>query len=57
MPQWAKLTKREGDAVYVNLDNAVSIQWSEREKGSIITFLSRDGFTVQENPEKILNNR
>jgi hypothetical protein len=42
--------------VYVNLENAVSVYWSERDKGTIIAFVGgeKDALTVQEKPEQIL---
>jgi hypothetical protein len=40
MASWLKCTaKRDGAAVYVNLENAVSVYWSERDKGTIIAFV------------------
>jgi hypothetical protein len=41
--------------VYVNLENAVSVYWSERDKGTIIAFVGgeKDAVTVQEKPEQI----
>jgi hypothetical protein len=51
--------KRGGKPVYVNLENAVSISWSERDKGTIIAFIGgeKDAVTVEEEPEKILLKR
>ena len=48
-----------GAAVYVNLENAVSVYLSERDKGTIISFVGgeKDAVTVQENPEQILKDR
>jgi hypothetical protein len=45
--------------VYVNLENAVSVYWSERDKGTIIAFVGgeKDAVTVQEKPEQILKDR
>jgi hypothetical protein len=41
MASWLKCTaKRDGAAVYVNLDNAVNVYWSERDKGTIIAFVA-----------------
>jgi hypothetical protein len=60
MTNWMKCTaKRGGGPVYVNLENAVSISWSERDKGTIIAFIGgeKDAVTVEEKPEKILLNR
>ena len=51
--------KRDGAAVYVNLENAVSVYWSERDKGTTIAFVGgeKDAVTVQEKPEQILKDR
>jgi hypothetical protein len=60
MKNWLKCTaKRGGEAVYVNLDNAVSVYWSERDKGSVIAFIGgeKDAVTVEEKPEYILQER
>ncbi len=60
MASWMKLTaKRGGEAVYVNLDNAVSVYWSERDKGTVIAFVGgeKDAVTVGEKPEQILSGR
>jgi hypothetical protein len=60
MTNWMKCTaKRGGKPVYVNLENAVSISWSERDKGTIIAFIGgeKDAVTVEEEPEKILLKR
>ena len=50
MASWLKCTaKRDGAAVYVNLENAVSVYWSERDKGTIIAFVGgeKDAVIVQ----------
>jgi hypothetical protein len=40
MASWLKcIAKRDGAPVYVNLENAVSVYWSERDKG-----MNRPGF-------------
>ena len=59
MASWLKCTaKRDVAAVYVNLENAVSVYWSERDKGTIIAFVrEKDAVTVQEKPEQILKDR
>jgi hypothetical protein len=60
MTSWLKCTaKRGGEAVYVNLDNAVSVSWSERDKGTVIAFIGgeKDAVMVQEKPEEILSGR
>jgi hypothetical protein len=59
MANWFKCTaKRDGAAVYVNLENAVSVYWSERDKGTIIGFVGgeKDAVIVQEKPEQILKD-
>jgi hypothetical protein len=36
MKNWLKCTaKRSGEPVYVSLDNAVSVYWSDRDKGTV----------------------
>ena len=44
--------------MYVHLENAVSVYWSERDKGTIIAFVGgeKDAVTVQEKPEQILKD-
>ena len=57
MASWLKCTaKRDGAAVYVNLENAVSVYWSERDKGTIIAFVGgeKDAFTVQKRRASLL---
>jgi hypothetical protein len=57
MASWLKcIAKRDGAPVYVNLENAVSVYWSERDKGTIIAFVGgeKDAVTVQEKPEQII---
>ena len=60
MANWLKCTaKRDGAPVYVNLENAVSVYWSERDKGTIIAFVGgeKDAVIVQEKAEQILKDR
>jgi hypothetical protein len=60
MKSWLKCTaKRGGEAVYINLDNAVSVYWSDRDKGTVIAFIGgeKDAVTVEEKPEYILQGR
>jgi hypothetical protein len=60
MKNWLKCTaKRGGEPVYVNLDNAVSVYWSDRDKGTVIAFIGgeKDAVTVEERPEYILQDR
>jgi hypothetical protein len=60
MKNWLKCTaKRGGESVYVNLDNAVSVYWSDRDKGTVIAFIGgeKDAVTVEEKPEYILQVR
>jgi hypothetical protein len=60
MKNWLKCTaKRGGESVYVNLDNAVSVYWSDRDKGTVIAFVGgeKDAVTVEEKPEYILQDR
>ena len=60
MKNWLKCTaKRSGEPVYVNLDNAVSVYWSDRDKGTVIAFIGgeKDAVTIEEKPEDILKDR
>jgi hypothetical protein len=58
MASWRKCTaRRGGGAVHVNLENAVSVYWSERDKGTVIAFIGgeKDAVLVEERPEQILS--
>ena len=60
MTNWLKCTaKRGGESIYVNLANAVSVYWSDRDKGTVIAFIGgeKDAVTVEERPEVILQDR
>ena len=48
-----------GQRCKVNLENAASVYWSERDKGTIIAFVGgeQDAVTVQEKPEQIIKDR
>ena len=53
MASWLKCTaRRGGGAIHVNLENAVSIYWSERDKGTVIAFIGgeKDAVLVEERP-------
>ena len=40
MASWLKCTaRRGGGAIHINLENAVSVYWSERDKGTVIAFI------------------
>ena len=57
MAGWIRLTAKRGDAIYVNLDNALTIHWNEHDNASIIAFAgASDALTVQEKPEQILKS-
>jgi hypothetical protein len=39
-PSWLECTaRRGGGAIHVNLENAVSLYWSERDKATVIAFI------------------
>jgi hypothetical protein len=60
MASWLKCTaKRGGGAIHVNLENAVSVYWSERDKGTVIAFIGgeKDAVLVEERPEQIFSGR
>ena len=59
MASWLKCTaKRDGAAVYVNLENAVSVYWSQRDKGTIIAFVGGEKDQSQsKKPEQIIKDR
>jgi hypothetical protein len=60
MASWLKCTaRRGGGAIHINLENAVSVYWSERDKGTVIAFIGgeKDAVLVEERPEQILNGR
>ena len=49
--------RRGGGAIHINLENAVSVYWSERDKGTVIAFIGgeKDAVLVEERPEQILS--
>ena len=52
---WIKCTDMNKQAIYVNIENATSIFWIEKEKASIIGFPSGgDSIKVIEPPEAII---
>ena len=54
MASWLKCTaKRDEAAVYVNLKNAVSVYWSERDKGTIIAFVGGDKDAVTQSKRSL----
>jgi hypothetical protein len=58
MASWLTCTaKRGGGTIHVNLENAVSVYWSERDKGTVIAFIGgeKDAVLVEERPEQILS--
>jgi len=58
MASWLKCTaRRGGGAIHINLENAVSVYWSERDKGTVIAFIGgeKDAVLVEERPEQILS--
>jgi hypothetical protein len=59
MANWLKCTaKRGGGVIHVNLD-AVSVNWSERDKATVIAFIGgeKDAVLVEENPDQILGGK
>lgn len=60
MANWVKCTHRgDKSPVYVNIDTAMSIRWSENDKATIIAYAGgeRDVVRVIERPEDILKGR
>jgi len=56
MATWKKLTSLEQHAIYVNLDNVLSLAWHEHGHGTIITYagLEKDHIIVKEAPDEIV---
>jgi hypothetical protein len=56
---WAKLTLKGGQVIYVNLENANTVAWNDHDKGTIIVFPGgpEDVVMVQETPEMALSGR
>ena len=47
MASWLKCTaRRGGGAIHVNLENAVSVYWSERDKATVIAFIGGEKHAV-----------
>ena len=60
MANWRKCTAKRGSGtVYVNLENAVSVYWSERDKATVIAFIGgeKDAVLVEEQPDQILGDK
>jgi hypothetical protein len=53
---WTKLTAKTGHLIHVNLANAMSVIWNEKENASYIAFPGgrEDVLVVIETPEQIL---
>ena len=60
MASWLKCTaRRGGGAIHVNLENAVSVYWSERDKATVIAFIGgeKDAVLVEEKPDQVLGSK
>jgi hypothetical protein len=60
MASWLKCTaRRGGGAIHVNLENAVSVSWSERDRATVIAFIGgeKDAVLVEENPDQIMGGK
>jgi hypothetical protein len=60
MASWLKCTARRGGGpIHVNLENAVSVYWSERDKATVIAFVGgeKDAVLVEEKPEQIVGSK
>jgi hypothetical protein len=60
MASWLKCTAtRGGGAVHVNLETAVSVSWSERDRATVIAFIGgeKDAVLVEENPDQIMGGK
>ena len=53
---WVKCTDMNKQPIYVNIENATSIRWDEKEKSSIIAFAVTGGDTIEviEEPDAII---
>jgi len=52
---WIKCTDMNKQSIYVNIENAISIFWIEKEKASVIGFPSgTDSIKVIEKPEIVI---
>jgi len=55
---WVKCTDMRKQPIYVNIENATSIFWIEKEKASIIGFPSGgDSIKVLEKPEAVIRGQ
>ena len=56
---WDKCTNMNEQPIYVNIENATSIRWDEKEKSSIIAFANIGGDTIEviEEPEAIIRGQ
>ena len=53
--RWVKCRSIEGTDVYVNLDEAITMRWSEKDKRTFIAFPGvKDYFTVREQPDNLI---
>jgi hypothetical protein len=60
MANWLKCTaKRGGGVIHVNLENAVSVYWSERDKATVIAFIGgeKDAVLIEEKPDQIFGGK
>jgi hypothetical protein len=56
---WVKCTDMNKQPIYVNIENATSIRWDEKEKSSIIAFAVTGGDTIEviEEPDAIIRGQ
>jgi hypothetical protein len=56
---WVKCTNMNKQPIYVNIENATSIRWDEKEKSSIIAFAVTGGDTIEviEEPDAIIRGQ
>jgi hypothetical protein len=56
---WVKCADMNKQPIYVNIENATSIRWDEKEKSSIIAFAVAGGDTIEviEEPDAIIRGQ
>jgi hypothetical protein len=56
---WVKCTDMNKQPIYVNIENATSIRWDEKEKSCIIAFAVTGGDTIEviEEPDAIIRGQ
>ncbi len=59
MATWVQCTDEHGQAIYVNLDNAITLFRDDvRHRGTVIAFLgsANDAIVVSDTPDQILKS-